>query len=71
LHRLFGVGLWRSKVKAQHAPLSMAVAVVAVTVGADAPSAEERSAMFSAEAMQGSAQVEAEIDPIEARAMRD
>jgi cytochrome c peroxidase len=56
-------------VKAQRALLSMAVAVVTVTVGADAPSAEERSAMLSPEALQGSAQVEAEIDRIDAQAI--
>src|ERR1700738_1521427 len=58
-----------SEVRIQRAILSIAVAVVAVTVGADAPDAEERSAMLSPQVLQEIAQVEAEIDRIEAQAI--
>src|ERR1700732_985668 len=56
------------KVKAQHALLSIAAAVVATTLlGKDAPGAEEASAMVSPQALQEIAQVEAQIDRIEAQ----
>src|ERR1700688_1142669 len=58
-----------SEVRIQRAILSIAVAAVAVTVGADTPGAEERSAMLSPEVLQEIAQVEAEIDRIEAQAI--
>ena len=53
--------------KAQHSLLSIAGAMVAATLGADAPRAEEASAMLSPRALQEIAQVEAEIDRIEAQ----
>jgi cytochrome c peroxidase len=57
-------------VKAQHALLSIAAAVVATTLlGKDAPGAEEASAMLSPQALQEIAQVEAEIDRIEAQTL--
>src|ERR1700732_148572 len=56
------------KVKAQHALLSIAAALGAPTLlGKDAPGAEEASAMLSPHALQEIAQVEAEIDRIEAQ----
>src|SRR3982074_1466523 len=58
-----------SEVRIQRAILSIAVAVVAVTVSADAPRAEERSAMLSPQVLQEIAQVEAAIDRIEATAI--
>src|SRR3982074_377915 len=58
-----------SEVRIQRAILSIAVAVVAVTVSADAPRAEERSAMLSPQVLQEIAQVEAAIDRIEAQAI--
>ena len=53
--------------KTQSALLSTAVALVAATLGADAPGAEETSATLSPQALQEIAQVEAEIDRIEAQ----
>jgi PAS domain-containing protein len=47
--------------------LSIAAAIVAAMLGADAPGAEESSAMLSPQALQEIAQVEAEIDRIEAQ----
>src|SRR5262245_33704722 len=47
----------------------MAMAVATVTVGADAPGAEERSAILSPQVLLEIAQVEAEIDRIEAQAI--
>ena len=49
--------------KIQRAILSIAAAVVAVTVGADAPGAEETSSKLSPQVLQEIAQIEAEIDP--------
>src|SRR6202048_746329 len=57
------------EVRIQRAILSIAVAVVAVTVCADTPGAEERSATLSPQVLQEIAQVEAEIDRIEAQAI--
>src|SRR6478672_2826213 len=54
---------------AQHALLSIAAAIVAAMLGADAPGAEEASATLSPQALQEIAQVEAEIDRIEARTL--
>jgi len=54
-------------VKAQHSLLSIAAAMVAAALGADARGAEEASAMLSPRALQEIAQVEAEIDRIEAQ----
>jgi cytochrome c peroxidase len=54
-------------VKTQRTLLSIAAAIIAATLGADAPRAEESSAMLSPKAMQEIAQVEAEIDRIEAQ----
>src|SRR5437899_2552843 len=56
------------KVKAQHALSSIAAAMVATTLlGKDAPGAQEASAILSPQALQEIAQVEAEIDRIEAQ----
>jgi len=54
-------------VKVQRALLSIAVAMAAATLGADAPGATESNAMLSPQALQEMAQVEAEIDRIEAQ----
>jgi cytochrome c peroxidase len=54
-------------VKAQHSLLSISAAMIAATLGPDAPRAEEASAMLSPRALQEIAQVEAEIDRIEAQ----
>jgi cytochrome c peroxidase len=53
--------------KTQRAILSIAAAIVAVTTGSDAPGAEEGSTTLSPQALQEIAQLEAEIDRIEAR----
>src|SRR5258705_799876 len=53
--------------KIQHAILSIAAAALAVTMGADAPGAEERSSNLSPQVLQEIAKVEAEIDRIEAQ----
>jgi cytochrome c peroxidase len=57
--------LRRSQVKVRHALLSIAAAIVAALLGADAPGAEESSTTLSPQALQEIAQVEAEIDRIE------
>src|SRR6266851_3162133 len=54
-------------VKARHSLLSIAVAVVAAALGADAWAAEAAGATLSPRALQEIAQVEAEIDRIEAQ----
>ena len=53
--------------KAQHSLLPIAAAMLAATLGAAAPGAEEASATLSPQALQEIAQVEAEIDRIEAQ----
>ena len=53
--------------KAQHSLLSIAAAMVAATLSTDAPSTAEASAVLSPQALQEIAQVEAEIDRIEAQ----
>src|SRR4051794_38602394 len=53
--------------KIQRAVSSIAIAIVAATMGADAPGAEDSSTTLSPRALQEIAQVEAEIDSIEAR----
>jgi cytochrome c peroxidase len=53
--------------KTQRALLSITAALVAATLGADAPGAEESSTVLSPQALQEIAQVEAEIDRIEAQ----
>src|SRR4030081_2180063 len=53
--------------KIQRAVLSIAIAIVAATMGADAPGAEDSSTTLSPRALQEIAQVEGEIDSIEAR----
>src|SRR3979411_3489 len=53
--------------RTQRAVLSIAAAIVAATMGADTPSAEESSTTLSPRALQEIAQLEAEIDRIEAR----
>ena len=53
--------------KTQRALLSITAAPVAATLGADTPNAEEASAILSPRALQEIAQVEAEIDRIEAQ----
>jgi cytochrome c peroxidase len=55
------------KVKAQHSLLSIAAAMIAAVLGADARGAEEASTMLSPQALQEIAQVETEIDRIEAQ----
>jgi len=55
--------------KTQRALLSITAALVAVTLGADAPGAEENGTVLSPQALQEIAQVEAEIDRIEAQAI--
>ena len=55
--------------KIQRAILSIAAAVVAVTMGADAQGAEERSSNLSPQVLQEIAKVEAEIDLTEAQAI--
>jgi cytochrome c peroxidase len=55
--------------KTRRAVLSIAAAMVAATVSADAPGAEESSTTLSPQALQEIAQLEAEIDKIEARAI--
>src|SRR5258706_4640207 len=54
--------------KIQRAILLIAAAALVVTMGADAPGAEERSSSLSPQALQEIARVEAEIDRIEAQA---
>jgi cytochrome c peroxidase len=54
-------------VKAGHSLLSIAAAMIAAMLGADAPGAEEASAILSPQALREIAQVEAEIDRIEAQ----
>ena len=53
--------------KTQSAFLSTAAALVAATLGADAPAAAESSTVLTPQALQEIAQVEAEIDRIEAQ----
>src|ERR1700720_1807028 len=55
--------------KTQRALLSITAALVAATLGADAPGAEKISTVLSPQALQEIAQVEAEIDRIEAQAI--
>ena len=55
--------------KIQRAILSIAAAVVAVTMGADAQGAEERSSNLSPQVLQEITKVEAEIDLTEAQAI--
>jgi cytochrome c peroxidase len=57
------------KVKTQRAALSIVAAMVAVMLGAGALGADESSAMLSSQASQEIAQVQAEIDRIEAQAI--
>jgi cytochrome c peroxidase len=54
-------------VKTQRAVLTIAAAMVAVTIGADARDAEESSVILSPQSLQEIAQVEAEIERIEAQ----
>ena len=55
--------------KTRHALLSISAAVAAATFGADAPGAAESSTMLSPQALTEIAQVEAEIDRIEAQTL--
>jgi cytochrome c peroxidase len=55
--------------KLQRTILSIAAAALAVTMGADAPGAEERSSSPSSQVLQEIAKVEAEIDLTEAQAI--
>ena len=48
--------------KTRRALLTIAAATLATTLGADAPGAEESTAVLSPQALQEIAQVEAEID---------
>ena len=54
------------KVKTRRVLLTIVAATLAIALGADAPSAEESTATLSPQALQEIAQVEAEIDRIEA-----
>jgi cytochrome c peroxidase len=54
------------KVKIRRALLTIAAATLAATLGADTPGAEESAAVLSPQALQEIAQLEAEIDRIEA-----
>ena len=56
-----------SKVKTQRTLLPIAAAIFVSTLGADAPNAEETNSNLSPQALQEIAQVEAEIDRIEAQ----
>jgi cytochrome c peroxidase len=56
-------------VTTRRAVLSIAVAMVAAALGMDVPDAEEGGIMLSPQALQEIAQVEAEIDRIEAQAI--
>ena len=62
--RVFRAGEF--KVKTRRALLTIAAATLAATLGAVAPGAEESTAVLSPQALQEIAQVEAEIDRIEA-----
>ena len=55
--------------KIQRAILSIAAAALVVTMGADAPGAEERSSTLSPQVLKEIAKVEAEIDLTEAQAI--
>jgi cytochrome c peroxidase len=55
--------------KTRRALLSITAALVAATLGADAPGAEESTTVLSPQALQEIVQVEAEIDRIEAQAI--
>src|SRR3977135_1654031 len=55
--------------KTRRAVSSIAIAIVAATMGADAPGAEDSSTTLSPRALQEIAQVAAEIDSIEAQAI--
>ena len=55
--------------KAKRALLSIAAAIVVAMMCADAPGAEESSTTLSPQALQEIAQVEAEIDRIEAQTL--
>src|SRR6202051_1549292 len=57
----------RAQMKTQRALLSITAALVAATLGADAPGAEKISTVLSPQALQEIAQLEAEIDRIEAQ----
>ena len=52
--------------KIRRALLTIAAATLAATLGADTPGAEESAAVLSPQALQEIAQLEAEIDRIEA-----
>jgi hypothetical protein len=54
-------------VKTQRTLLAIAAAIFVATLGADAPDAEETSSTLSPQALREIAQVEAEIDRIEAQ----
>jgi len=69
VRRLFSVGSEEDRMKIQRAILSIAAAVVAVTMGADAQGAEERSSNLSPQVLQEITKVEAEIDLTEAQAI--
>ncbi len=65
---LGGAAAWRVAARAQQSMRRVAVLMmVAATLGANAPAAQESSAVLSPQALQEIAQVEAEIDRIEAQ----
>src|ERR1700687_2424178 len=59
----------RSEVKTQRTRLPIAAAIFVATLGADALDAEETGSRLSPQVLQEIAQVEAEIDRIEAQAI--
>src|ERR1700674_1023466 len=59
----------RAPMKTQRALLSITAALVAATLGADAPGAEKISTVLSPQALKEIAQLEAEIDRIEAQSI--
>src|SRR3979409_2040453 len=63
----FSAGSQRSEVKTQRTLLSIAAAMFVLMLGADAPDAEETSSKLSPKVLEEIAQVEAEIDRIEAQ----
>jgi cytochrome c peroxidase len=67
---LFDFGAGDSKVNAQRALLSIAAAIIASTLGADALGEEEGNTSLSPVALQQIAQVEDEIDRIEAQTVQ-
>src|SRR6202043_739154 len=66
---VFSAGTRGSRVKTHRALWSIAAAIFVSTLGAEAPNGEEASSRLSPQALQEIAQVEAEIDRIEAQTL--